>query len=191
MRIGDAGDVEDLCPPGGLCFDLVGALRRAGTAEHQVVDARLAGLHRRVAIRQRADADDAVGLHRRQRLVERRTLAREMHAVGLGADGEPRVVLDEHRGAALLRERRQRADDRLGGARVARRGAKQHAGDVGRADGCLEKGREARRVVDGRRDEEEARTFDHGRGMKVFLQKKRTPEFRRKCASARVRRPRA
>ena len=107
------------------------------------IDVQFARAHAFVAARQTARADDALGLEAFDGFIQRPGAAGNMRAIGAGAGGELRVAVDQQGRAVVLRQRGQRAQDRLALAGVARGEADKHAGDVAGA----ERGRQ--RLVEG------------------------------------------
>ncbi len=131
--VADAGRLEYFGPPFHPFDRLVGRRREAvapGFAEHHVIDAGLARIHGVVARAQQAGADDAFRLEAGQRLSELRGAAADMRAVRADPGGEPRIIVDEQRGAAFGHDLDEPRDDLLGVALGARREAREHAGDI-------------------------------------------------------------
>ena len=89
---------------------------RIRLAEQHVVGAGFARAHRIVAGDQAADAGDAVGFQRRQRLLHGLDSG-QMRAVGAGAGDQFGMAVDQQRRAAILNRRRQGLDARDHAAR--------------------------------------------------------------------------
>ena len=88
-------------------------------AEQHVIRAELARDHGVVPRRKSADAGDAVGLQRWQRLLQRLD-AGQMRAVGAGARDQFGVAVEQKRRARVLDRGRQRLDARDHGALIGR-----------------------------------------------------------------------
>ena len=142
-RIGDAGRLEDLGPPGRPLDDALEGGQRAvrpRLAEQQVVGAGFAGVHGVVLGADAADADGALALEALAQLAQAGRASRDMDAVRAAAGrdgGEVDLALrgDDQRGPVLLRRRRQRLDPVDERALVGRREAQQHGRDGSRRAG--------------------------------------------------------
>ena len=143
----DAGRLEQLGPPVQPLGD---RLRRRALAlcirfaEQHVIRADLARIHGMVPRRQPADAGDAIGLERWQRLFQRGD-AGQVRAVGAATCDQFGMAVDEQRGARLLDRRRQRLDARDHGALIGLLQPQQHGRDVGGSEQARQLGDEAQR----------------------------------------------
>ncbi len=156
--IGDAGYLEHLGPP----FDPVdhGVEGRATAggirfAEHHVIGAGFARLHRLVAGVEPARAGDVLRLEPRHRLLERLDIA-EMGAVGAGSGDDVVAVGEDQRHVAALDRGRDLLDEVDEAALVGTGEPQQHGGDIGARHGVGHV-RHHRRPFHRRREQVEAR----------------------------------
>ena len=126
-----------------------------GLAEHHVVGAGLARLHRVVAGVEPAGAGDVLRLEPRHRLLERFDIA-EMGAVGAGAGDDVVAVGENERHVAALDRRRDLLDEVDEAALVGIGEPQQHGGDIGARHGVGDV-RHHRRPFHRRREQIEAR----------------------------------
>ena len=115
-------------------------------AEQHVIGACFARGHRIVPGRETADAGDAVGFQRGQRVLHRCD-AGQMRAIGAGASDQFDMTIEQQRRAAVLDRRRQRLDTRDHGALVGFAQPHQYCCDVGACEQAGKAGDKLRWIV--------------------------------------------